>query len=75
MDVNVHMVIQELIVKHVCKNILFLLRFDFNRYSLVTGLVPEELLPLLLKEAAVENAEEGRKVLRSFSFVEIVDRF
>ena len=26
----------------------------------VTGLVPEELLPLLLKEAAVENAEEGQ---------------
>ena len=26
---------------------------------LVTGLVPEELLPLLLKEAAVENPEEG----------------
>jgi len=30
-------------------------------YYLVTGLVPEELLPLLLKEAAVENAEDGRK--------------
>jgi hypothetical protein len=28
-------------------------------HYLVTGLVPEELLPLLLKEAAVENAEEG----------------
>ena len=27
----------------------------------VTGLVPEELLPLLLKEAAVENAEEGQE--------------
>jgi hypothetical protein len=32
---------------------------------LVTGLVPEELLPLLLKEAAVENAEDGRQI---FSF-------
>lgn len=30
-------------------------------YNLVTGLVPEELLPLLLKEAAVDNAEEGEK--------------
>jgi hypothetical protein len=28
-------------------------------------LVPEELLPLLLKEAAVENAEDGRQI---FSF-------
>lgn len=28
--------------------------------NLVTGLVPEELLPLLLKEAAIENDEEGR---------------
>lgn len=26
----------------------------------MTGLVPEELLPLLLKEAAVENGEEGK---------------
>jgi len=34
-------------------------------YSLVTGLVPEELLPLLLKEAAVENAEDGRKMILS----------
>jgi hypothetical protein len=37
-------------------------------YYLVTGLVPEELLPLLLKEAAVENAEEGRK----FFFLSLV---
>ncbi len=44
--------------------IFFLKNFDFNMYYLVTGLVPEELLPLLLKEAAVENAEEGRKILR-----------
>jgi hypothetical protein len=27
--------------------------------------VPEELLPLLLKEAAVENAEDGRKMILS----------
>jgi len=32
-----------------------------NYDDLVTGLVPEELLPLLLKEAAVENAEYGRR--------------
>jgi hypothetical protein len=44
--------------------IIFSENFDFNMYYLVTGLVPEELLPLLLKEAAVENAEEGRKFLR-----------
>jgi len=52
--------------------IIFSENFHFNMYYLVTGLVPEELLPLLLKEAAVENAEEGRKILRnkkSFFFV------
>jgi hypothetical protein len=43
-------------------------------YYLVTGLVPEELLPLLLKEAAVENAEEGRKIDEKY-FREIVFRF
>lgn len=31
---------------------------------LVTGLVPEELLPLLMKEAAVENGEDGNGTLR-----------
>jgi hypothetical protein len=60
MDVNVHMVIQELIVKHVGKGFCFV-SFDVYSYYLVTGLVPEELLPLLLKEAAGENAEEGRE--------------
>jgi hypothetical protein len=46
-----------------CMTEFFLLRFEVDLYYLVTGLVPEELLPLLLKEAAVENAEEGRKNL------------
>jgi hypothetical protein len=38
-------------------------------YVLVTGLVPEELLPLLLKEAAVENAEDGRREFSPFCFL------
>jgi hypothetical protein len=60
-----------------CMTEFFLLRFEVDLYYLVTGLVPEELLPLLLKEAAVENAEEGRKNL-FFAVVgkrEIVVRF
>lgn len=57
---NVRMVIQELIVKHVCCKRSFEDRmYEMISFS-VTGLVPEELLPLLLKEAAAENAEEGK---------------
>lgn len=41
-------------------NYLFNIRC-MNRNILVTGLVPEELLPLLLKEAAAENGEDGKK--------------
>jgi hypothetical protein len=69
MDVNVHMVIQELIVKHVGKEFCFV-SFDVYSYYLVTGLVPEELLPLLLKEAAGENAEEGREFFFEKNFRE-----
>ena len=39
-----------------------------HRSILVTGLVPEELLPLLLKEAAAENAEDGKKTKVIFIF-------
>lgn len=38
-------------------------------YDLVTGLVPEELLPLLLKEAAVDNADYGKRFSRRKSFL------
>jgi hypothetical protein len=44
-----------------CMKEFFFLEFNIDLYYLVTGLVPEELLPLLLKEAADENAEEGKK--------------
>ena len=59
-SVNVRMVIQGLIVKHVCRKRSFEDRMYGMRSFSVTGLVPEELLPLLLKEAAAENAEEGK---------------